>query len=65
MEGERVDRPYVIHVVNGLTVAFERVFLFLCFLGRVKVFDRNPTFRRARGKPYGLRGTQSDELYMM
>jgi hypothetical protein len=44
MEGERVDGPDVVDVVDGLAVAFECVFFFLGGGGRVEVFDGDAAF---------------------
>jgi hypothetical protein len=45
MEGEGIDGPYVVYVVDGLAMAFERVFFVLNGWTGVKVFDRYSTFR--------------------
>ena len=44
MEGEGVDGPDVVDVVDSLAVAFECVFLFLRSGRRVEVFDGDTTF---------------------
>ena len=44
MEGQRIDRPYVVYVVNGLSVAFESVLLLLSLWTGIEVFYSYATF---------------------
>jgi hypothetical protein len=47
MESERIDRPNVVHVINGLSVAFESIFLFLRGWRRVEILYGDSTFYRS------------------
>ena len=46
MEGKCIDGPYVVDVINGLTVALERILLFLNFGAWIKVFNGNSSLDR-------------------
>lgn len=46
MKRECVNRPYMVHVVDGHTVALERVLLVLCLRAWIEVLDSNPAFNR-------------------
>ena len=43
MKSERIDRPYMIYVVDCLTVAFESILLSLNLRARIKIFDSYPS----------------------
>ena len=47
MESKRVNRPYVIYIIDSLSVALERIFLVLDLWTWVKVFHTDPAFDRA------------------
>ena len=47
MECKRIHWPNMVDVVNGLSMALERVLLLLGLWTRVKVLDRNPSLYRA------------------
>jgi len=51
MECKSVNGPYVIDVVDSLTMTFESVFLFLSSRARIEILDCYPTFRRSRCIP--------------
>ena len=44
MESKRVNRPHVVHIINRLSVALERIFLVLDLWTWVKVFHTDPAF---------------------
>ncbi len=44
VEGERVDGPDVVDVVDGLAMTFKGVFLLLGFGARIKIFHGYPSF---------------------
>ena len=52
MECKRVHWPNMVDVVNGLSMALERVFFVLGFLTGIEEFDCNTPFNGSRGKTY-------------
>ena len=54
MGSEGIDRPDVVHVVDGLSMAFESVFLFLSGWGRVEILYGDSTFYRSSCVSYSL-----------
>ena len=49
MEGERVDWPYMVDVVDSLPVTLEGVFFVLDFAAGIKIFYSNPSFNGGSG----------------
>jgi len=47
MESKHVNWPHVVHIINCLSVALERIFLVLNFWTWVKVFHTDPAFDQA------------------
>ena len=48
MEREIVDGPYVIDVVDRLSVTFKRILLLLSLGTRIEILNRDPPLRRGR-----------------
>ena len=57
MESKCVNRPHMIHIINRLSVALERIFLVLDLWTWVKIFYTDPAFDRADRIAYIPRGS--------
>ena len=65
MEGQRVYGPDVVHVIDRLAVALERVLFFLHGWRWVEVFDGYATLDGRRGVPWKVKkeGLKMELLY--
>ena len=46
---ERITTIFILHnIIDGLTMALERIFLLLCLRARIKVLDSDPSLHRRR-----------------